>query len=43
MLNQKKCVPCKGGVDPLNQSEIDILKKKLQNDWKVHDNKNLQK
>ena len=43
MLNQKKCVPCKGGVDPLNQSEIDVLMKKLQNNWKVHDNKKLQK
>lgn len=43
MLNQKTCVPCKGGVDPLNPSEISVLINKIGEDWEVEENKKIKK
>ncbi len=41
-LNKKKCVPCQGGIPPLNAKEINVLIKQL-NGWYVEDNKKLKK
>jgi 4a-hydroxytetrahydrobiopterin dehydratase len=34
VLKMKKCIPCEGGVKPLEKNEIDTLLKKV-NDWKT--------
>ncbi len=34
-LTAKKCKPCEGGVPPLNQKEVEALKKQVSDDWKV--------
>ncbi len=34
-LAEKKCVPCEGGIDPLNSSEIAQMIKQLNPEWKV--------
>ena len=39
-LNKKTCVPCQGGIPPLNEKEINGLIKQL-NGWYVEDNKKL--
>ena len=41
-LNKKKCVPCQGGIPPLNAKEINVLINQL-NGWYVEDNKKLKK
>ena len=41
-LNKKTCVPCQGGIPPLNAKEINVLIKQL-NGWYVEDNKKLKK
>ena len=41
-LNKKTCVPCQGGIPPLNEKEINVLIKQL-NGWCVVDNKKLTK
>ncbi len=43
MLNQKTCVPCQGGIDPLNPSEIEKLISKIDEKWEVKNNKKIQK
>ena len=43
MLNQKTCVPCQGGIDPLNPSEIEKLISKIDDKWEVKNNKKIQK
>jgi 4a-hydroxytetrahydrobiopterin dehydratase len=42
-LNQKHCVPCEGGVDPLSESEIENYKAQLNNEWSVIDNTKLRR
>ena len=37
-LSQKKCVPCEGGVDPLNKEESKELLKLLNDDWELTEN-----
>ena len=39
-LNKKTCVPCQGGIPPLNEKEINVLIKQL-NGWYVEDNQKL--
>jgi 4a-hydroxytetrahydrobiopterin dehydratase len=34
-LAEKECVPCKGGVPPLGHEEIVTLQKELQPEWRV--------
>lgn len=34
-LAQKECVPCKGGVPPLNGTELTALQEQLGGDWQV--------
>ena len=43
MINQKKCIPCQGGVPPLNKQEVDIFIKQLDSGWEIHQNKRIQK
>ncbi len=42
-LADKECVPCQGGVDPLEGDELDALAAELDNDWKVVDGHHLEK
>lgn len=37
-LSTKKCIPCEGGIPPLNEKEIAVYKKHISDDWKVLDN-----
>lgn len=37
-LSTKKCIPCEGGIPPLNEKEIKEYKKLISVDWKVSDN-----
>ena len=40
-LSEKKCVPCEGGIPPLDPKEIEELKKHIRNDWEISENKKL--
>lgn len=43
ILAAKECVPCKGGVPPLQGEALDDLARKLGHGWKVVDGHHLQK
>ena len=43
MINKKKCIPCQGGIPPLNEQEINILIKELDPCWKVYQAKEIRK
>ena len=43
MINKKKCIPCQGGVPPLNEVEINNLLKELVCGWIVHENREIRK
>ena len=36
-LKDKKCVPCEGGVDPLNPDQTEELMKELSEEWMLID------
>ena len=41
-LSQKKCIPCEGGLDPLNKKESSKFLRELNNNWKLtEDNKKI--
>ena len=42
-LKEKHCTPCKKETTPLNAEEIKHFKKKINDDWKVVDDKKIQK
>lgn len=42
-LAKLECIPCKGGVPPLQGKEIEDLLTRLGNDWKVIDEHHLEK
>lgn len=42
-LAQKECVPCKGGVPPLEGEELERLQEELDRGWKVIDQHHLEK
>jgi 4a-hydroxytetrahydrobiopterin dehydratase len=42
-LAKRECVPCKGGVPPLKEKEINELFSQLGADWKVVDAHHLEK
>ncbi len=42
-LASRECVPCRGGVPPLEAAEIEGLLAQLGNDWRVIDDHHLQK
>lgn len=42
-LAQKECVPCKGGVPPLQGDELRTLQEELGGGWRVVDEHHLEK
>ncbi|AHW60244.1 pterin-4-alpha-carbinolamine dehydratase [Draconibacterium orientale] len=42
-LKEKHCTPCKKETTPLNAEEIKHFKKKINEDWKVVDDKKIRK
>ncbi len=42
-LESRECVPCRGGVPPLEAAEIQDLLAQLGNDWQAIDDHHLQK
>lgn len=34
-LSKKKCIPCEGGIPPLNEEECNVLRKEIDDNWKV--------
>jgi 4a-hydroxytetrahydrobiopterin dehydratase len=38
-LSKKKCIPCEGGIPPLDKNKVAEYKKYIQADWKVTGNK----
>ncbi len=36
-LSSKHCVPCEGGINPLSHKDIQILLKKLPDQWQLSD------
>lgn len=38
-LSTKKCIPCEGGIPPLNESQISGYMKQVSDTWHVNDNK----
>ncbi len=42
-ISRKKCKPCEGGIATLNQKELVELKKFIQDDWYVVEDKKLTK
>lgn len=42
-LKNKKCVPCKGGIDPLNQEKIEYYMKATPTWSVIEDNKKIEK
>jgi 4a-hydroxytetrahydrobiopterin dehydratase len=42
-LSQKHCVPCRGGVPPLSETETAPLLEQLGGDWKLVENHHLEK
>jgi len=42
-LSAQQCVPCKGGVAPLQGAALDKLRAELDGDWRVVDEHHLEK
>ncbi len=42
-LSKKSCIPCKGGVPPLQGEELSTLFKQLDNAWKIVNEHHLEK
>lgn len=36
-LENKKCVPCEGGIPPLGKTEIEEYGKQIDKDWQIED------
>ncbi len=34
-LNEKKCVPCEGGIPKLTREQVDTYYKELNKDWEI--------
>ena len=43
VLAKKDCIPCKGGVPPLQGAELDRLGRELGHGWKIVDSHHLDK
>ena len=41
MFSINKCIPCQGGIPPLNEEEINNFKKLINSDWLVEENKKI--
>lgn len=42
-LHEKKCIPCEGGIPPLNNEEINIYLSEVDDDWKVINSHHLER
>jgi len=42
-LAQGRCIPCKGGVEPLTPARIEPLKAQLHPDWQVVEGRHLER
>jgi 4a-hydroxytetrahydrobiopterin dehydratase len=42
-LSEKECIPCKGGIPPLEAAELTVLCQHLHQDWEVIDGHHLQR
>ena len=42
-LHEKKCVPCEGGIPPLNSTDIESLISQLDDCWEVVEQHHLQR
>ena len=42
-MTQKKCMPCQGGIPPLNKNEINNFLLELNSDWKVYKSKEIRR
>ena len=42
-MDNKTCIPCQGGIPPLNKKEINNFIKELDSDWKVYKSKEIRK
>ena len=42
-LAKKECVPCQGGVSPLQGNDLKSLLEKLEDSWQVVDERHLEK
>ena len=40
-LSKKKCIPCEGGIPPLDVAGIAEYRKHIRDDWKVDENKKI--
>lgn len=40
-LSKKKCIPCEGGIAPLDSKEVAEYRKQIQADWKITENKKI--
>ena len=43
MLENKNCVPCQGGIPPLNKKQIESFQDHIHKDWVVNLDKELEK
>lgn len=43
MISKKKCVPCQGGIPPLNKDQVKLLIKELDSGWEVSKNRKIKK
>ena len=43
MINKKTCVPCQGGIPPLDDEEINFFLAKLNSGWEVIQSKEIRK
>ena len=41
MFKTKNCIPCQGGIPPLNALEIESFEKLINQNWKVSDSKKI--
>ena len=41
-LAEKRCVPCRGGVPPVQGAELEALQRQLGGDWRVVDEHHLE-
>ena len=41
MFTKKNCIPCQGGIPPLNDAEIKSFKKLVDEKWKVIESKKI--
>ena len=43
MISKKKCIPCQGGIPPLNKEQINNFIKELDSGWKTNKDKDIRK